>query len=40
MKLSVVIPAYNEEERLPIMLTETVQYLQQKRSNRLSSCWP
>ena len=31
--LSVVVPAYNEEERLPIMLDETVSFLQQEYGN-------
>lgn len=25
--LSIVVPAYNEEERLPIMIEETLKYL-------------
>ena len=28
IELSLVVPSYNEEERLPIMLDETVAYLQ------------
>lgn len=31
LKLSVVVPAYNEEERLPVMLDETLEYLQQRQ---------
>lgn len=30
MFLSVVIPAYNEEERLPIMLKECIEYLEER----------
>ena len=31
--LSLIIPAYNEEERLPIMLDETLDYLNKDRQN-------
>lgn len=31
--LSVVVPAYNEEERLPIMLEETMAYLEERQNN-------
>ena len=34
LDLSVVIPAYNEEERLPVMLEESVDYLVQNYSNK------
>ena len=30
-KLSVIVPAYNEEERLPIMLDETFEYLESNK---------
>ena len=33
LDLSVVIPAYNEESRLPVMLVECVAYLQSKLKN-------
>ena len=32
VKLSVVVPAYNEEERLPVMMDETLEYLEEKLS--------
>jgi len=31
--LSVVVPAYNEEERLPVMLEETMEYLEKRQNN-------
>lgn len=31
VSLSVVVPAYNEEERLPIMLDETIEYLEHRQ---------
>eukprot|EP00906_Rhabdomonas_costata_P015617 RCo022436 len=34
LSLSVVIPAYNEEERLPIMLEETLSYLNQRSAEK------
>lgn len=30
LSLSVVTPAYNEEKRLPVMLRETIDYLQDR----------
>ena len=33
VSLSVIIPAYNEEDRLPIMLEECTQYLKDRSSN-------
>ncbi|KAK0570119.1 dolichyl-phosphate beta-glucosyltransferase [Tilletia horrida] len=36
VQLSVIIPAYNEEERLPVMLTETVEYLEKLRTAKQS----
>lgn len=27
MELSIIIPAYNEEERLPVMMKETLEFL-------------
>lgn len=33
ISLSVVVPAYNEEERLPIMLDETFEYLEEKQKS-------
>lgn len=29
--LSLIVPAYNEEERLPIMLADTMKFLEQRR---------
>eukprot|EP00188_Purpureofilum_apyrenoidigerum_P004294 Plantae.Rhodophyta-Purpureofilum_apyrenoidigerum.ctg4770.p1 GENE.Plantae.Rhodophyta-Purpureofilum_apyrenoidigerum.ctg4770~~Plantae.Rhodophyta-Purpureofilum_apyrenoidigerum.ctg4770.p1 ORF type:complete len:343 (+),score=62.56 Plantae.Rhodophyta-Purpureofilum_apyrenoidigerum.ctg4770:256-1284(+) len=38
LKLSVVVPAYNEEDRIEEMLDETIEYLQRKkRENGLTS---
>lgn len=34
--LSVIVPSYNEEERLPIMLDETLDYLENKKKNHPS----
>lgn len=34
LDLSIVIPAYNEEERLPVMLEESVSYLVQNFSDK------
>jgi len=31
ISLSVVVPAYNEEERLPVMLEETLEYLEERQ---------
>lgn len=31
VSLSVVVPAYNEEERLPVMLDETLEYLEERQ---------
>lgn len=36
--LSIVIPAYNEEERLPIMLDAATQYVNQNRSSVVKAC--
>lgn len=36
--LSIVIPAYNEEERLPIMLTAATDYINQNRSSVQQKC--
>jgi len=33
VSLSVIVPAYNEEERLPIMLDETFEYLENRQTN-------
>jgi len=33
VSLSLVVPAYNEEERLPIMLDETLEYLENKQKS-------
>jgi dolichyl-phosphate beta-glucosyltransferase len=32
--LSIIIPAYNEEDRLPATLTETLSYLQRRRDRQ------
>ena len=32
--LSIIVPAYNEEERLGATLTETIAYLQQRRNRQ------
>lgn len=37
--LSVVVPAYNEEQRLAAMLTETVQYLQRREGDNAAFTW-
>jgi dolichyl-phosphate beta-glucosyltransferase len=29
--LSVIVPAYNEEERMPIMLKETLEHLEKRQ---------
>ncbi|XP_073252652.1 dolichyl-phosphate beta-glucosyltransferase-like [Porites lutea] len=34
--LSVIVPSYNEEERLPIMLNETLEYLENEEKNKPS----
>merc|ERR1712142_1051085 len=31
--LSVIVPAYNEEERLPVMLDECLPYLEERRKS-------
>lgn len=36
VQLSVVVPAYNEKERLPVMLKETVEYLESLKSGKRS----
>lgn len=36
--LSVVVPSYNEEERLPVMMDETLEFLEAKIANK-KSCW-
>lgn len=36
VQLSVVVPAYNEKERLPIMLKETVEFLESLREGKRS----
>lgn len=35
-RLSVVVPAYNEEDRLPATLDETLAYLQRRRNKEVS----
>ena len=30
LDLSLVVPAYNEEDRLPIMLDDTLEYLEER----------
>lgn len=32
--LSVIVPSYNEEDRLPVMMEETLQFLESKTSNK------
>jgi hypothetical protein len=41
LMLSLVVPAYNEEERLPIMLDETLAYLEKWRGRNkcVLFCW-
>ncbi|KAJ7357714.1 dolichyl-phosphate beta-glucosyltransferase [Desmophyllum pertusum] len=34
--LSVIVPSYNEEERLPVMLDETFEYLENEKKNKPS----
>jgi dolichyl-phosphate beta-glucosyltransferase len=34
-RLSVVVPAYNEEDRLPATLDETLAYLQRRRNKEV-----
>ncbi|KAJ1034447.1 hypothetical protein NDA18_001308 [Ustilago nuda] len=36
VQLSVVVPAYNEKERLPVMLKETVEFLEGRKAGRRS----
>ncbi len=38
MLLSIVIPAYNEQERLPIMLDAATSYVNTHRSTLIKSC--
>ncbi|GFN97982.1 dolichyl-phosphate beta-glucosyltransferase [Plakobranchus ocellatus] len=33
LDLSVVVPAYNEEARLPVMMAETMEYLEKRQTN-------
>ncbi|RUS90121.1 hypothetical protein EGW08_002088 [Elysia chlorotica] len=33
LDLSVIVPAYNEEARLPIMMAETMEYLEERQTN-------
>lgn len=33
LELSVIVPSYNEEERLPVMLDETIEYLNERSSS-------
>jgi len=37
--LSVIVPSYNEEERLPIMLNETIEYLKQRSKADSKFTW-
>jgi len=37
LAVSIVVPAYNEEDRLPIMLDEAVEYLEQHHGSKTSS---
>jgi len=37
--LTVVVPAYNEEKRISVMLEETIQYLQDKQKKDSSFTW-
>lgn len=37
--VSLIVPAYNEQERLPIMLDETIQYLKQREAKDSSFTW-
>ncbi len=39
MSLSVVVPAYNEEDRLPAMLREAVAYLEKRRKEQSDFSW-
>jgi len=39
VRLSVIIPSYNEEVRLPVMLEETIQYLENKLRNDSSQTY-
>eukprot|EP00117_Sycon_ciliatum_P023703 scpid38482/ scgid20079/ Dolichyl-phosphate beta-glucosyltransferase; Asparagine-linked glycosylation protein 5 homolog len=34
--LSIIVPSYNEEERLPIMLDETLEYMQERQTEKPS----
>ncbi|XP_067040738.1 dolichyl-phosphate beta-glucosyltransferase-like [Acropora muricata] len=34
--LAVIVPSYNEEERLPIMMNETLEYLENEKKNKPS----
>ncbi|CAK8683803.1 dolichyl-phosphate beta-glucosyltransferase-like [Clavelina lepadiformis] len=36
LELSVIVPAYNEEDRLPVMLDETVEFLEERYSTHPS----
>ncbi|XP_020379326.1 dolichyl-phosphate beta-glucosyltransferase isoform X3 [Rhincodon typus] len=35
-ELSVIVPSYNEEERLPLMMDETLEYLEQRQKKNSS----
>jgi cellulose synthase/poly-beta-1,6-N-acetylglucosamine synthase-like glycosyltransferase len=37
--LSLVIPSYNEEKRLPPMLTETIEYLESRKKKDTKFTW-
>jgi dolichyl-phosphate beta-glucosyltransferase len=37
--LSIVVPAYNEQERVTYMLDETLQYLQKREKNNENFTW-
>lgn len=38
-RLSVVVPAYNEQDRLPATLDETLAYLQRRRNKEVSATY-
>lgn len=37
--LSVIVPSYNEEERLPVMMDETIEFLEGKINDKSQNCW-
>ena len=37
--VSLIVPSYNEQERLPIMLDETLQYLKQREAEDPKFTW-